>query len=415
MIRHFIQKLIFLSVCAIVLNGCAMERIPASVQKPIVRAPVSVPNCSLHTFPETSTSLLPSIRLIDCEVKSDIEPELVEFEFVHKKGEIFGAQSGDRIDEITLETNELGVVYNLVYAPKHGIQHTLGRWCCWDVGSEVPAQVALLPDELDAIHVESDGGMIYRASWKYNQAPKGLACILCGLGGMQHSSKTLGSALLKDGWAVVYMFTVLNVPDYSMKVSLKGKDNAKAAIDLFDAKYCQVITATKAIREQMMLQLPTLQNLPFVLVGISAGALNTPAVYHELQEEIDAVVLVAGGANMFSIVQDGVFTNWKFVDEQKNHFSNDALELIETEYLKTPSRDPYFLAHSLPHERTLIIHAKWDKVVPATNGDLLYERAGKPERWIYPSGHLGLFATFSSHAPEIVDWLNSKMNNPINN
>ena len=81
----------------------------------------------------------------------------------------------------------------------------------------------------------------------------------------------------------------------------------------------------------------------------------------------------------------------------------------------TPSRDPYFLAHELPRDKTLIIHAKWDKVVPAKNGDLLYDRAGKPERWIYPSGHLGLFATFGSHAPEIVDWLDTVINYPSEN
>lgn len=415
MIHHLKQKYFFLFACFFALVGCSMDRVPASVQKTSAVTPVDLPLCSLHSFPDSSTTLLPRIRLIDCEVESEIEPELVEFEFTHTHGEVFGAQSGKRIDEITLDTNSLGALYYLNYAPSNGIQDTLGRWCCWNEESEVPSRRELLPNELDAIHIKSDGGMVYRASWKYNQEPKGLAFILCGLGGMQHSSKMLGAEMLKNGWAVVYMYTVLDVPEYRMKVKLSGDSPVHSAIDLFDSKYCQVITATKAIRKRMETQLPSLRQSPFVLIGISAGALNTPAVYRELKEDVDAVVLVAGGANMFDIVQEGVFTNWKFTDGDGKKFSKEQLRKMNDDYLNSTSRDPYFLAKELPHDKTLIIHAKWDKVVPAKNGDLLYERAGRPERWIYPSGHLGLFATFGWHAEDITAWLNAKIGSTQDN
>ena len=130
------------------------------------------------------------------------------------------------------------------------------------------------------------------------------------------------------------------------------------------------------------------------------------AVYQELHEDVDAVVLVAGGANMLDIVQDGAFTNWKFTDSNEKRYTKKELEKMNEKYLKTPSRDPYFLAPLLPRENTLLIHAAWDSVVPSENGNLLYERAGRPERWIYPSGHLGLFATFGWHANDITEWLN---------
>ncbi|HJN71868.1 MAG TPA: hypothetical protein QF528_04665, partial [Phycisphaerales bacterium] len=124
--------------------------------------------------------------------------------------------------------------------------------------------------------------------------------------------------------------------------------------------------------------------------------------YHELQNDVDAVVLIAGGANQFEIVQDGTFTKWKFSKMFTPYTDSTA-------YLNTPSRDPYFLAPELP-ENTLLVHAKWDKVVPAKNGDLLWKRAGKPERWIFSGGHLGLFATFDWHADDIVNWLQQKTN-----
>jgi len=397
----------FFSVCI----GCSMERVPVSVQKTVPLPRYDFAPCEFHAFPVKNTSLLPSIRCIDCEVEHELAPETVEFEFTHNNGEIFGKQTRKRIDEVNLDTNELGVIYYLNYAPENGVQDSLGRWCCWNLDSEVPTYEQMLPDELNAVHIVSDGGIVYRASWNIGKQPRGLAMLLCGLGGMQHSSKTLGSELLQEGWAVVYVYTVLNVPEYRMKVKLKGANPIGTAIEIFDAKYCHVIAATKAIRSRMEQQLPRLRTAPLALIGISAGALNTPAVYRELQSEVDAVILVAGGANMFDIVQDGAFTNWKFTDYEGNTFTHTELQQMNNSFLNTPSRDAYFLAPELPREHTLIIHAKWDAVVPAENGDLLWERAGHPERWVYPSGHLGLFMTFGWHSPDIARWLNTHTNN----
>ena len=387
-----------------------MERVPASTEKNTPNQSYEFSSCLFHPFTESNVSLLPSIRLIDCKVESELAPETVEFEFTHKDGELFGKQTRKLIEAVNLETNEQGVTYYLNYVPVHGVQDTLGRWCYWDSDSEFPTQEELLPDELQAVHIDSDGGMVYRASWNVGVEPRGLAMILCGLGGMQHSSKTLGAELLQSGWAVVYLYTVLNVPEYNMKVELTDKNPVASVIEIFESKFCQVVAATKAIRTRMHQQLPNLKHAPLVLIGISAGALNTPAVYHELQNEVDAVVLVVGGANMFEIVQEGAFTNWKFADSDGKYFSQAALKAMSAEYLRTPSRDPYFLAPELPHDQTLIIHAKWDAVVPSKSGELLWERAGKPERWTYPSGHLGLFMTFSSHAPDITRWLDKKIN-----
>ena len=162
-------------------------------------------------------------------------------------------------------------------------------------------------------------------------------------------------------------------------------------------------------------QFPALRTSPIVLIGISAGALQAPAVYHAMTEDVSAVVLVAGGANMFDIVQKGAFTKWSFSHNDGIPFNEGDLQSIGSEYLDQPSRDPYHMAPDLPKDRTLIVHAKYDAVVPAINGDLLWERAGKPERWIYTSGHLGLFMTFDSHAEDIVDWIGSVLKDGLSN
>ena len=282
-----------------------MERIETSIKHQQPSSNLTFSSCEFYSFPESNTSLLPHIRLIDCEVEHELAPESVEFEFTQQDGQLLGRQTQKPIEAVNLETNALGVIYYLNYVEEFGVQDSLGRWCCWELENKHPSMNDLLPDELNAVHVESDGGIVYRASWNVGGTPRGLAMILCGLGGMQHSSKVLGQELLNDGWAVVYLYTVLNVPEYRMSVKLDGENPIATAIELFETKYCQIIEATKAIRVRMEKQLPSLHQAPLALIGISAGALNTPAVYYEIQEDVDAVVLVAGGANMFDIVQEG--------------------------------------------------------------------------------------------------------------
>ena len=403
------MKSIYFLIVLTTAIGCSMKRLPAVATLPIHAVKYNLAPCDILPFEDKKISLLPSIRLIDCSVKNELTPEEVEFEFIHTSGQIFGKQTGKLIEEVNLNTNEYGANYYLNYAPINGVQDSLGRWCCWNENANISINY-LLPDELNAVHIESDGGMIYRASWNVGSQPRGLAIILCGLGGMQHASQVLGHALLKRNWAVVHMYTALKVPDYSMEIKLQNDEPALSVIEIFNSKYCQVINATKAVRNRMESKFPSLGDTSTALIGISAGALNAPAVYNEIKDDIDAIILIAGGANMFEIVQDGAFTNWKFTDKNEVRFSKIELAKMNEKYLQTPSRDPYFLAELLPKEQTLIVHAKWDHVVPFKNGDMLYERSGMPERWIYPSGHLGLFATFEWYAEDIAEWLQSKVN-----
>ena len=146
----------------------------------------------------------------------------------------------------------------------------------------------------------------------------------------------------------------------------------------------------------------------FVLIGISAGALNTPAIYEALPVKPKCVALVAGGANLPEIVQKSTLTNWDFVVDGK-FLTIEQRQTLSARYLDTFSRDPYHLSGLLSREKTLLLHAKWDKIVPAENGDLLWDRSGRPERWVYPSGHLGLFAISHDYARELVDWIQEKL------
>ena len=53
----------------------------------------------------------------------------------------------------------------------------------------------------------------------------------------------------------------------------------------------------------------------------------------------------------------------------------------------------------------LLLHAAFDRIVPASTGDELYRRSGRPERWTYPLGHLGLFWWLPTQASRITAWV----------
>ncbi len=394
-----------------IICGCSLERIPASVS--LIESPTynhTFQPCLWQSLPQTQTTLFPSIRFIECKIVGQLVPEKAEFEFKYAT-ELRGKQSNKVVELVELETGTNGAVYYLHYAPEDGVQESLGTWCGWFEDSDPIETTELLPTSEGEVRLESDGGMVYRAAWNVGTQPRGLAFILCGLGGLQHSSKMLGTALLEDGWAIVYLYTVMNAPDFKTKIELYSENQyATSAIELLDLKYCQVIAATNAIRHRMERQLPLLESSPLALIGISAGALNTPAVYHEMKEDVDAVVLVAGGANLFDIIRKGAFTKWRYTDDDGKTFTNDELKSIAVEYLQQPSRDPYHLVPEIPRDKLLIVHAKFDAVVPAEYGDLLWKRAGQPERWIFYGGHLGLFMTFDKHAQGIADWLDERIN-----
>ena len=51
------------------------------------------------------------------------------------------------------------------------------------------------------------------------------------------------------------------------------------------------------------------------------------------------------------------------------------------------SVDPIAYAKALDPNRTLLVHARFDRVVPFANGQRLYEAMGRPRRLVTLTGH----------------------------
>jgi hypothetical protein len=160
-------------------------------------------------------------------------------------------------------------------------------------------------------------------------------------------------------------------------------------------------------------QRPDLQGIPIVVIGFSAGALAAPTAVARVRDQIDAVVLIGGGCDLFMLSQGSVFIDGGIrirCGEEK--VSKETLDRIDDAYLRASRLDPYYTAPLLRGIPVLQVHATSDDWVPYKGGEILYERLGRPDRLSIAGGHQMLFYFLPGQAKKIADWVESAVPRP---
>jgi len=159
---------------------------------------------------------------------------------------------------------------------------------------------------------------------------------------------------------------------------------------------------------------PELLGGPFVLSGFSAGSLVVPAIVARLSEmdsppQVDAVVLVGSGADLFALGRDSSLTNGGMtVRFGKDKPDRSFLSRVHDSYRRNVVLDPVVTAERMRDLHVLQVHASRDGWVPAECGELLYERLGKPDRLTVYTGHVGLFFRLGLYDDFIADWIDRR-------
>ncbi|MBO3802767.1 MAG: prolyl oligopeptidase family serine peptidase, partial [Candidatus Brockarchaeota archaeon] len=136
----------------------------------------------------------------------------------------------------------------------------------------------------------------------------------------------------------------------------------------------------------------------FALVGGSMGAL-IGAVLGGVERRLKACVLVVGGGNMTLMIQK---SKHPAIPPIREYISANNVSYREVQKILDPV-DPINFVDKISPRPVLMHNGRFDEIVPAESGLLLYEKAQEPkEIYWYDSGH---DVPLDLVAARTLDWL----------
>jgi fermentation-respiration switch protein FrsA (DUF1100 family) len=253
-----------------------------------------------------------------------------------------------------------------------------------------------------------------RGTWMRLDEPldgpaRGLIVHLTSYGGYQYERPIL-QELRARGWAVLWVDSSTVRPE-THRVDVDPADVVPAAQQIaaqIDDRVAEIAYAVEAGLEYIARERSHIPLSPLVVTAYSAGALAAPTVVALMPDRVDGAVLVGGGANLLEIAQRSTLTDGglKLVWKHGVPSSGDRQRLFDA-YLKNVRLDPYWTALALRDKPVLVLHAIFDRIVPAANGDLLYERLGRPARVNFMLGHGLLFYRLPNQTQIIADFVDT--------
>lgn len=253
-----------------------------------------------------------------------------------------------------------------------------------------------------------------RGTWMRLDEPisgesRGLIVHLTSYGGYQYEKPIL-EELRRRGWSVLWVDSSTVRPEIT-RIDVDPTNVAPAARQiaaLIDDRLAEIAYAVEAGLDFIARERPHIPLSPTIVTAYSAGALAAPTVVALMPQRFDAAVLVGGGANLLDIAQRSTLTDGGLkLEWQTGQPSAAERRHLLRAYLQASHLDPYWTAEFLRDKPVLVLHATFDRIVPASNGDLLYQRLGRPARINFMLGHGLLFWRLPTQTNTIADWVDS--------
>ena len=246
---------------------------------------------------------------------------------------------------------------------------------------------------------------------RHDREPCGICVMTTGLGGFTRVETAIRNALIDRGWVLVSVAPdLMRATRLQRQAKFKRSGPLPALIDneLVDETYAVALSL-----EQLMRGEPAFRDLPVVLVGSSLGAITLPACAARLATAPEpihpaAVVLVGGGAGVDRLLLDTSMGHYWLsqagIDIANANGEVDAATRAEvaSETQLAPERCLWAL-DGVP---ALLVDGQFDAIVPRATADQLWALTGRPERWSYPVGHIGLFVLVGDDQwHRVADWI----------
>lgn len=269
---------------------------------------------------------------------------------------------------------------------------------------------------------DGEGGVEIQRTWAALYEPiagvpvRGTAVLFPGLlGTPEPLLEGLTRTLSIRGWTVVrFMAQPSRFTQRSRIVVMADEDAASAGeriAPIMAEGLAEVSYAARAVLKRVEELEPELRGLPRVAVGMSAGAITLPTVVAAEPERWAAAVLIGGGADLFTILDrsnysemiDGAGVEWEGEPDEARR------KAVSEGYLRRAALDPYHTAGLLRGKPVLMYHGTLDRAVPASAGELLWERLGRPERRSFEVGHEMLFLGMATEVGPVADWIEASV------
>lgn len=244
---------------------------------------------------------------------------------------------------------------------------------------------------------------------------RGIALVMPGIFGTPEGTlESTVASLRSRGWFVLRMlaqpsrFTQRVTFTVDPEASDEGMDAKGAEIAaVLTGRAAECAYAVQGAFQHILKEHAELAGLPRIAIGFSGGAITLPVVVAREPDKYAAAVLVGGGAHYWLINAHSTYADMIAaisIDWTKAPTLEQRRRVADA-YLRHAPLDSFHTAAALRGKPTLMIQANADSAVAAVLGDVLWERAGRPDRWIRPGEHLPLFISLIKDLPAINDWL----------
>lgn len=244
---------------------------------------------------------------------------------------------------------------------------------------------------------------------------RGVAVVLPGMFGTPRTVvEQVVNALRARGWGVLRLlahpsrFTERAV--FSLEPEADLDDWADMIADVLGGRAAECAYAVEEVLAVLAKDRPGLASGPRLALGLSGGAMVLPTVVARNPEAYSGAVLIAGGGDFLGVVLDSNYTEW--IDAVRVAWpgvSEDRRAVLQRElqrrYRARSPLDSLYTVAALEGKPVLMLHAANDKAVPAALGEELWQRAGRPERWVYNTGHEFLFLTLPWELSRVMAWV----------
>lgn len=251
-------------------------------------------------------------------------------------------------------------------------------------------------------------------------APKGVLLFMPGIYGTPEGAcEDVVKAFRQRGWGVLRMLA--QPSRFTERVQFvidleKPLDAAAERIASWTAdRTAECAYAVQGAFAHIEETVPETKGLPRIALGFSGGAMTLPSVVAREPDKYAGAVTIAGGANLWLIAAHSSLGDMiKAVTIQwlpKPPTREQRAKLSDLYLAKNPL-DSFHTARALKGKHVLMIQASGDTGVPSALGDVLWERLGRPDRWMRPGDHLPLFMYLQRDIPAIVEWADGVLASP---